>query len=132
MGQLCLCESLLFFRSISRCLTVDLHSTSISLCLDEGFHFDATLENWVLRFLSHIARSISRCLKNLNFNFAFHNSPGCTFESSIGDRFTLLETKLIGFNFATTSSYAGFLSCINLLDMVLVVLIGLNWLQKDS
>ena len=66
--------------SISRCLSVVLLSPSISRCLDEGFHFDATLENWMLRFrshLSHFTRSISRCFKDLNSDCAFHNSPGC-------------------------------------------------------
>ena len=84
----------------------------------------------MLRFRSHFslfARSTSRCLKDLNSDVAFHNfsRPYDTPEYSIGDRFTLLDTKLkVGFDFATTSSSPGFLSCIDLFGMVREFLIG--------
>ena len=60
MGQPCFCESI--------------------FAGNECLHSDATLEDSMLQFHSHLsyfAQSISRCLNDLNFDFAFRNSPGC-------------------------------------------------------
>ena len=66
-----------FSQSISRCVSVDLLSLSISRCQNECFHCDATLENSMLRFHAHFAQSISRSLNDPNFAFPFLNSLGC-------------------------------------------------------
>ena len=61
-----------------------------------GFIWMPPLENWMLRFRSHLARSISRCLNNTNSNFAFHNSPGCMIHPNpaleIDSRFLILDS----------------------------------------
>ena len=102
MCQHCLCESILFFAlSISRWFIVDLLSPSISPCLHEIFEIlDATLENWMLLFrshLSHFARSLSRCLKDLHSDIAFHESPSCMIQpipASVIDSRSLIPNQL--------------------------------------
>ena len=120
----------MYAQSNSRRPNVDLLSLSISRCWYEGFDSDATLENSLLRFhshLSHLSRLVSQCRNDVNSGHCIARIPELfeTPESSVGDRFAIFDPKLIiGFDFATTRSL-GLPSCCPF-DMILDLSIDLK------
>ena len=123
MGQSCPCESILYFspRFLGAWALIHISPRFLDVWTGSS-HFDATHENWMLLFLSYLA-SISRCLKELNSNLAFHNFTGCMKNpnrASVIDSRSLFSNQTYWLPFRQHSFFSWFFfSCIEIFDMVL-------------